>query len=133
MKGYKKILIQLFFLLFVTETFGIYKFVHFCGSEKTSESFFIAKNDCCCGDDEDEMDGCCTDETAIIQLKEDNTLVSNKTIKTPDDVPVVLFYENSTSELLVSKMVEKAASEISESESSGSHTPLIIQHCSLLI
>ncbi len=133
MKGYKRILIQLFFLLFVTETFGIYKFAHFCGSEKTSESFFIAKNDCCCGDDADEMDDCCKDETAIIQLKEDNVLITSKTVKNPDNFPLILFYENSTSELLISKRVEKAVSEISESENSGSHPPLIIQHRSLLI
>lgn len=133
MKGYKKILIQLFFLLFVTETFGIYKFVHFCGSEKTSESFFISKNDCCCGDDEDEMDGCCTDETAIIQLKEDNTLVTKDFVKSPENTSFDLFYETSTSEQFTAKSLEKAASEIIESESSGSHTPLIIKYRSLLI
>ena len=133
MKGYKRILIQLFFLLFVTETFGIHKYVHFCGSEKTSESFFIAKNDCCCGEEEDEMDGCCTNETAIIQLKENNTLVTNDFAKSPGKTSFNLFYEAATPELLASKLEEKAVSEIIESESSGSHQPLVIQYRKLLI
>ncbi|HEY1038787.1 MAG TPA: hypothetical protein VGF30_05240 [Bacteroidia bacterium] len=132
MKGYKKILIQLFFVLFVTETFGIYKYIHFCGSEKTAESFFIEKNSCCCGDDVDENDDCCTDETAVIQLKEDVTSLP-KTTQSPDDIPVHLFYENTFAgiDLLVS--AKKNTSAIRESVLSDSHTPLIIKHRVLLI
>ena len=132
-KGYKKILIQLFFLLFVTETFGIYKYVHFCGTEKTSESFFIEKNSCVCGDDEDEADDCCTDQTAVIQFKEENTLTPNKTVKSPDNVPVNLFYETRFSDLVFSKLVEKSVTENTKYLISDSHAPLIIRHCSLLI
>jgi hypothetical protein len=93
MRRLKNIFILSFLFLFATETFGVYKFVHFCGNEKTSESFYIEKNSCCCGDDEDESDDCCTDETAIIQLKEENSIISSKHIQTPDDIATDLFYQ----------------------------------------
>lgn len=79
----KKIASLVFLLLFVTETFGIYKYVHFCGSEKTSESFFIEKKDCCC--DDAEEDDCCTDETSVIQLQKEDAISPSALTKSPEN------------------------------------------------
>ncbi|MCD6068178.1 MAG: hypothetical protein K0S33_3004 [Bacteroidetes bacterium] len=133
MKRLKNILILSFLFLFATETFGVYKFVHFCGEEKTAESFYIEKNDCCCGDDEDESDDCCTDQTAVIQLKEETSLVSAGFLKTPDNIATELFYDPTEKTEFASQSWFSTISKVVYQHSLYSKPPLLIKHCIFLI
>lgn len=122
-----------FLVLFTTETFGVYKFVHFCGSEKTSESFYIKKDACCCGDDEDESDDCCTNETAVIQLKEENSIVSFKHVKTPDDIATELFHHPVDKTDRIAGPSFSIVSKSAYQHSLYSKPPLQVRYCVFLI
>jgi hypothetical protein len=133
MQRVKNILIIAFLVLFTTETFGVYKFVHFCGNEKTSESFYIEKKSCCCSGDEDEADDCCTDQTAVIQLKEENSIVSFTHLKTPDDIAIDLFYQPIDKTISSEQSVFSTVSKSVYQHSLYSKPPSQVRYCVFLI
>lgn len=93
MKVFHRILALLLFVVLSTETFGVYRYVHFCGGDPTSESYFIQKKDCCCEDDAEEadMDDCCKDEVKVVQIDSKTTAPVSDNVSTPKVVSFAIF------------------------------------------
>ena len=93
-KIFRKIIASVLLLLFATETFGVYRYVHFCGGDPTSESYFIQKKDCCCdaAAEEAEMDDCCKDEIKIAQIDSNITAPVSNHVNSPKAISIAIFY-----------------------------------------
>lgn len=58
-------------LVYITVTVGIPVYLHYCGGELETVSAFVKDGSCCEGEDEDEPDGCCKNETKHVLFKVD--------------------------------------------------------------
>lgn len=86
-------------MLFVSETFGVSRYVHFCGGEITSDSYIIEHKNCCCDDEQESaaMSDCCKDEVKIVQNTNDQVLPVQKGTDVPSvDFVTVFFSTNLT-------------------------------------
>ena len=95
MKVFHKIIATILLFLFATETFGVYRYVHFCGGEPTSESYFVQEKECCCDDvsgESTEMDDCCKDEVKVVQIDDRIIAPVTKNVNTPKALDIIAFH-----------------------------------------
>lgn len=68
MKMSISIALSIFYMAFTT---GLGINVHYCGDRVASVEFAFMDADCCCGPEEADDDGCCSNETVVFQTEAD--------------------------------------------------------------
>lgn len=102
-------------VLFLGANTGIYKFLHYCGEELSSESYINTDN-CGC-EDEDEQNGCCKDDFKVMQFQGFAPIIKSADFPFPVSLDYSLFSVGLTS--LPSMNVKESLSPIWTCDLSG--------------
>ncbi len=119
-------------LLVVTlfSSFGISKFIHYCGDEISSESFFLKDNDACgCDEEKEATEDCCTDEAQYAQSLQEFT-------HTPTEFPspqIISHFRINNLSLFASANQTLSKSLDAEIFIEANHTPLFVLNRSILV
>jgi len=73
----KQIATILFSLFYLLTIIGVQVDVHYCANEVASIALYSTENGCCCGPSAETTDGCCSDESFIIQSTGEQRLTSS--------------------------------------------------------